>query len=357
LDAWTVDKQAAKWGVQGVGFRSAAGDEIAAGMRCAYTATEAYCLVTVWEIITGKEKWSKNITGVEMSDIGVSPDGLTVTALFAAGPPPYPMQSGHARVIDWEAATGKQLGIWDGPDGMEGRALVVTNSLFAVVDLATVIVIRRADATVIWQHTFAFTTSALCFSADGKYVSYGFQQWALYTRVGNDYQLTFTVIPPGQMFAGACGIANNTIALAWYSGNYRQNLVQLYSTAPTTTEPVAVSASGAIVVPNKTPIWAYTYPEDVGSTEQDLPVALAFTASGSYFVVATWGPSNTASPQIAVFASKQATPVYTLKTPGSMFSADITETKNGRVYVVAAGKHVHANQMGMGGDLFSIQIA
>jgi len=307
------------------------------------TPDKSTCTVTAWDIVTGKERWTRLVTDVEGADVGVSPDGQTVTALLIAGPAPFPTKIPHARVIDWDANTGVKLGQWDGPDGMAGRALVVTNTLFAVVDLATIVVIKRADASVLWNHTFPFSTSALCFSEDGNFVSYGFEDWVLYQRVGNDYQLQWTVSAgaPGQNFAGACGIANNLIVLAWYSGRYTQNQVQLYTTA----------SSGS-----KVPVWTYMYPEDVGSTCQDLPVALSITPDAAYFVVGTWGPSNAASPQLSVFSSRQATPVWTYITPGSVFTVDITETQDGRVYVVSGGKHVHANIMGMGGDLYSIQL-
>jgi hypothetical protein len=39
-----------------------------------------------------------------------------------------------------------------------------------------------------------------------------------------------------------------------------------------------------------------------------------------------------------------------------MVAADIKSMHNGRVFATAAGKHTHNNIMGMGGDMYSIQV-
>jgi len=144
------------------------------------------------------------------------------------------------------------------------------------------------------------------------------------------------------MFTGTCAVGGNNVIVGWYSQNYNQNQVQLYSTAE-----------------NNSPLmWTYQYPADGNTQYQDLPVTSAITDDGSYFVVGTWGSSTYRSPQVAVFSSSTSTPVYTLQTPGSVFSADIFSTggSSPSLYAVACGKHVHANVFGDGGDLYSVQV-
>ncbi len=46
-------------------------------------------------------------------------------------------------------------------------------------------------------------------------------------------------------------------------------------------------------------------------------------------------------------------PVFSINTPGSVFHVDISS--DGR-YITSAGKHVHANQMGSGTDVYMAEI-
>ncbi len=62
--------------------------------------------------------------------------------------------------------TGDRLGLWTGPQGQQGRALVVTNKLSAIVDQSTVVVVERRSGKMLWNDTFDFSTSTLCFDND-----------------------------------------------------------------------------------------------------------------------------------------------------------------------------------------------
>ncbi len=145
----------------------------------------------------------------------------------------------------------------------------------------------------------------------------------------------------GEFFGGSCSFSpkGTTLATAWYRSDYLQNLVASYNTAA------------------KNFNYWYPYAEDVGSIYQDLPVSSAFDSTGKWFVVGTWGSSNATSPTVALFeANGKHAPVATYCTPGSVFSVDIlTDSRNGNVYVTSSGKHVHANMMGDGGDLYALQ--
>ncbi len=63
---------------------------------------------------------------------------MTLLTVFAL--PPYPSSNFTTLVTDFDAVSGAQLGSWTGPEGMQGRALVVTDSLFAIVDTSVRVV-------------------------------------------------------------------------------------------------------------------------------------------------------------------------------------------------------------------------
>ena len=82
---------------------------------------------------------------------------------------------------------------------------------------------------------------------------------------------------------------------------------------------------------------------------------MVISNNGQAVALATWGDGKS-SPTIIVFQTSLATgPVFTLQTPGSMFAIDLYVREH-IVFVVACGKHVHANIMGEGGDAYAIQI-
>jgi len=86
-------------------------------------------------------------------------------------------------------------------------------------------------------------------------------------------------------------------------------------------------------------------------------------ASGRYAAAVLWGDADD-FPTVVVLAAGSAaapstTPLLTFTTPGSMFGVDVavdlaaSNATNDVVYVVAAGKHVPANVMGVGGDAYA----
>jgi len=276
---------------------------------------------------------TKYLKYVEALDIGVSPDGTTVSGLFYVG---------DTQVVDWDVASGDQLGVWTNPNDGGGRALVVANTVFAVIDDATMVIIEKQSGKMLWQDTFDWSTSTLCMSSDGTNVAYGFESFQLFNQQSNSYQSVWSVSTTGPSssvyFAGACAIESDNVAVGWYSENFNQNQAQLYTTT------------------SSTPVFTYNYPETT-DTCQDLPVAAAMTFDGNFFVMGSWGDCNTTVPQTNVFAasSSDGTPVYSLTSPGSIFDVDIL-TVGTNVFAASCGKHAHANEFADGGDLYSIQI-
>lgn len=106
------------------------------------------------------------------------------------------------------------------------------------------------------------------------------------------------------------------------------------------------ATSGALVAD-------YTSPESA-----KLQTDTTVRASGRYAAAALWGDASD-FPTVVVLAAHLPTPLLTFVTPGSMFGVDIgvdwaaSNATNDVVYVVAAGKHVPANVMGVGGDAYA----
>jgi len=128
------------WEVPAAGDITTAGGDISVACACSVTSDQATCTISAFDTITGKIKWSIALADQSVVDAGVSPDGTTVTLLTVFALPPYPSSNFTTLVTDFDAVSGAQLGSWTGPEGMQGRALVVTDSLFAIVDTSVRVV-------------------------------------------------------------------------------------------------------------------------------------------------------------------------------------------------------------------------
>ena len=382
VDVYNANSSTVVWSASGQGYISASAENITASALCAVGADAAQCTVTATVTSTGFKLWETVIRNVGATAIGVSPDGQVVSVAVTYALPPYPAQTGfHGQMYEWDAATGGLLGVWNADNTTFGdsniRAFISTTNLFAAVVSGTkevaVAVIKRSTGTLLWQDKFDFSTSTLCFSRDGAVMGYGFETFDLFhvSKDGASYDQVASLNgpAPGAAFAAACSVqtiqadelirahprssevigghqrssepageASHTLAIGWTALTYTQVTVMLHD-----------------VKAPMTPLWTYPYPSDAGSTVQNLPSVMAASEDGKHFVVATWGGSAGVSPQIAVFGVQAAEPLFTMVTSGSMVTADIKSMDDGRVYAVAAGKHVHCNLFGSGGDMYSIQ--
>jgi len=137
----------------------------------------------------------------------------------------------------------------------------------------------------------------------------------------------------------SCAISSDggTLAAGWYRTSFLQNRVQLFDPD------------------SPTPLWSYLFATG-GGEWQDVPSAMGLTSDGGYLVVGSWGDQLNTNPEVHVFARPLSNPILTVDTPGSVFDVDIIEAGGGGAYVTACGKHIHANESGRGGDLYSIRV-
>lgn len=69
----------------------------------------------------------------------------------------------------------------------------------------------------------------------------------------------------------------------------------------------------------------------------------------------SWG-SGPNTPTVTLLNAHTGKLVWSLSTPGSMFGGDVAFLSHGVYRVVAAGKHVHANTFGDGGDAYAFDV-
>jgi hypothetical protein len=145
------------------------------------------------------------------------------------------------------------------------------------------------------------------------------------------------VFPVPGYHAGAAAVAsdNSTIYFGLRSSSYLTNRIIRYNLSTHSIE------------------WQYDYPTGSGSY-QDVVEWIDCSSDGRWSVVGSWGCQTGGGDEVSVFDDlNPGEPVFSINTPGSMFHVDITD--DGK-YISAAGKHVHANVMGSGTDVYMAEI-
>lgn len=95
---------------------------------------------------------------------------------------------------------------------------------------------------------------------------------------------------------------------------------------------------------SNTPLWVFEHTGDEISS-------ISMSEDGSLIAVAGWGPLDHAKPDFFLFRKESKVPLFTLTTPGSFNSVDISPDGT---YCSVTGKAVHARVMGSGGLLYNI---
>lgn len=193
---------------------------------------------------------------------------------------------------------------------------------------------RVDTATGTLEASMDLDASNDCFgvSPDGSVVAYGFTAARVAVWDGSQYNLEAGMAVSGY-YGGAAAVAadNSTIYFGFYRNDYRTNRIIRYD----------LNASS--------PVWTYNYPAGSGSY-QDVMEWMECSSDGRWLVAGSWGCQTGGGDEVNVFDDLNPdAPVFSINTPGSIFHVDITD--DGR-YISAAGKHVHANQMGSGTDIF-----
>jgi len=105
-------------------------------------------------------------------------------------------------------------------------------------------------------------------------------------------------------------------------------------------------------VKNGTPLWEYYTKGEGNYTNTVYDIRLS--DEGTIGVVGYWGDELQTVPELNIFRRNNSKPFFSVDTPGSIESVDISP--NGK-FAVGGCKMVHANEMGHGGVIYAIDIA
>lgn len=185
-------------------------------------------------------------------------------------------------------------------------------------------------------HSLGASTDCFGVSPDGSIIAYGFTTGNIITWNGSSYSPLFSFTASGY-YAGSAAVCdyNNIVYFGFYRNDYLTNRIYCYD----------ISQSNFA--------WVYDYPVGSGSN-QDFIEWMDCSDDGRWLVVGTWGCQTGGGPEVEVFDYQNPTaPVFTIDTPGSVFHVDISPDGQ---YISSIGKHVHANTMGSGIDLYFAHI-
>ncbi len=246
---------------------------------------------------------------------------------------------GHLAVLFFGPDSSTPIAVYEDPSlAYYPRQLRITADGSKCIFRVSATLYRVDTATGTLEASYALDASNDCFgvSPDGSVVAYGFTAARIAVWDGSQYSLQAGMSVSGY-YGGAAAVAadNSTVYFGFYKSNYTTNRIIRYD----------LNASA--------PVWTYDYPVGSGGY-QDVMEWMDCSIDGRWLAAATWGCQNGGGAEVNVFDDLNPTePVFSIDTPGSMFHVDISS--DGR-YVTAAGKHVHANQMGSGTDVYMAEI-
>jgi len=188
------------------------------------------------------------------------------------------------------------------------------------------------------ENTYNLGASTDCFdiSGDGSLVAYGFTSVRLAQWDSSQYTLLWSY-PVSGYYAGAASVAsdNSYVYYGLYKNTYLTNRILLFDPA------------------SSNPLLVYDTPAGSGGY-QDVVSWMDCSDDGRYLAVSSWGCERGGGDELIVIDKDSAVnPVYSLNSPGSMWHVDISPDGT---CLSAAGKHVHANQMGSGADVYMIDL-
>jgi hypothetical protein len=174
-------------------------------------------------------------------------------------------------------------------------------------------------------------------SPDGSVVAYGATPARIAVWDGQAYNLEAEIAIPGyHAYQATVAADNSTVYFGLViSYTYENNRIIRYD------------------LDTSTQVWSYDY--EAGSGDyQELISWMDCSDDGRWMVAGSWGLQEGGSDEVNVFDDlNPSAPAFSINTPGSIWHVDISS--DGR-YVSAAGKHVHANEAGHGGDVYLVDL-
>lgn len=195
-------------------------------------------------------------------------------------------------------------------------------------------VMNPSDGSAIWDTTFK-SQNAPSISYDGKYIASGDYSGYLYLYEFNEIT--------GKYFEKWNYKVNGSSA--WVAG-------------------IGISADGSYIAAGSLVFLTSSYEGDlylfrnyspqplwIASGMGDMVASVDVSDDGSLIACGGWGPMTNNKPDIYFFRRQSSNPYFTVNSPGSIFSLDLSP--DGKL-CSATGKAVHAREMGSGGNLYHI---
>ncbi|KAJ6232936.1 hypothetical protein M0813_04463 [Anaeramoeba flamelloides] len=257
---------------------------------------------------------------------------LFVTKIDSFKPVTY-----HAQIYIFDAKTGDVKYQFDAPEGTSAVDIEISlgGEIAIFNDDTQFYVVDARQNKILWQENFQQNDPyPFSVSMDGRVIAHGLEELKVLTRVGDNYELAYTVPGNGEILCATTVSADSEVVMAvWTNRAFDQKKIDIY----TSWDP--------------TPIHSHTLPVYEGKY-QDFVTGVKATEDGQYALIGSWGQENGEAPTV-ILIERGAGIVFNYTTPGSVFDIDIIDDpENGMVYFCSAGKGVHANKMGNGGDLY-----
>jgi hypothetical protein len=227
-------------------------------------------------------------------------------------------------IIDETVLSAGSYGVDLSDDG--SRAALTLGATTAVVDTATLTEL----------HSFAVsgTGGVARISGNGMVATAGGFNLGAYRDTGSGWELAYTEQESTQWYGGGLALSDDGETLFGTSRNYTSSQLHLRI--------IDLVSGSELARLTTTPTGSY----------QDVIVRAEVGADGTLFAIGTWGQETNPHDEVMVL-DRDANVIAGINMPGSCFDIDFTE--NGR-YLVASGKHVHANVTGNGGDAYVYEL-
>ncbi len=242
----------------------------------------------------------------------------------------YSVDLSGTPVVNWTMEIpAADIGNWAGANISKDGSTVVVDGRYHLY------VLNSSDGSLIWDHFVSNTESPAAISGDGSVVATadnsGFVQTWVYDSGNSEYNLLWQYRVPAGIYTNWA----SSVAVSADGSTIAAGTLMFLSSSTYDGTVIAFDTYG-----NGTPKWVYS---GLGDMVDDV----SLSDDGKVAAAASWGDYyNSNRTSLVVFDVATGDPTFSVITPGSFFSVDLSP--DGR-RVMAGGKAVHAREFGSGG--------
>ncbi len=225
---------------------------------------------------------------------------------------------------------------WAGANISADGSTIVVNGRYHLY------VLNSSDGSMIWDHFVSNTESPAAISGDGSVIATadnsGFVQTWIYDSGNSEYYLLWQYRVPAGVYTNWA----SSIAVSADGSTIAAGTLMFLSSSSYDGTVIAFDTYGS-----GTPKWVYS---GLGDMVDDV----SLSDDGKVVAAATWGDFyNSNRTSLVVFDVATGDPTFSVVTPGSFFSVDLSPDGS---RVMAGGKAVHAREFGSGGRVSYAEI-